>query len=353
MSDAPDFNQAIFVLKYNLRRYRRRITLIVLALVVLVGLNTVFYSVDTEEQGVVLRFGKHVHTTLPGLHVKFPWPIERAINVPTQQVRGLEFGFGTLRAGQVTQYRNTTSEDKRVAEMLTGDLNLGHVEWIVQYRIADPFKFLFKIGGNRDPFQSVEDTIRDASETVMRRLVGDVSVDEVLTFGRDRIAGEAKTEIQRMVDDFDCGVSIVTVKLQSVSPPDPVKDAFDSVNRARQNKERIVNEARGERNRLIPEARGKRDRAIAEAEGYRERVVRAATGRGNAFLSQLAEYKKAPEITRTRLYLEAMEDLLATVQQKIVIDESVHSVLPLLNLGEGTPRTAPAAGSTGRKGGNR
>jgi membrane protease subunit HflK len=345
MSDAPDFNQVIFTVKYWFRRYRKRVVSVAAFLLVLLVLNSIFYSVNTEEQGVLLRFGRHVKTTDPGLHVKLPWPVEEVINVPTQQVRGLEFGFGTLRAGQVTQYRSPTAEDMRVAEMLTGDLNLGHVEWIVQYRIADPYKFLFRIGGDRDPFQAVEDIIQDASETGMRRLVGDVSVDEVLTFGRDRMASLAKTELQEMVDGFDCGVSIVTVKLQSVSPPDPVKDAFDAVNRARQNKERVVNEARGERNRLIPEARGKRDRAIAEAEGYRERVVRTATGRANAFLSQLAEYKKAPEITRTRLYLEAMEDLLSTVERKTVIDESIRGVLPLLNLDEG------ALTPTGRKGG--
>ncbi|HUU83138.1 MAG TPA: FtsH protease activity modulator HflK [Phycisphaerae bacterium] len=336
MSQTSEFNQAIFEFKYKFRQHRRRITVIAIVLLVLLGVNSVFYSVDTEQQGVVLRFGRHAETTQPGLHAKFPWPIEQVTNVPTQEVRGLEFGFGTLRSGQKSQYRSPTAEDKRVAEMLTGDLNLGHVEWIVQYRIADPYKFLFKLGGSRNQFKAVEDTIQNASETVMRLLVGDVSVDEVLTFGRDRIAGDAKRLLQEAVDGFDCGVTIVTVKLQSVSPPESVKDAFDSVNRARQNKERIVNEARGERNRLIPEARGKRDRAIAEAEGYREKVVRTTQGRANAFLAQLAEYEKAPEITRTRLYLEAMQDLLATVKQKIVIDESVRSVLPLLNLNEAT-----------------
>lgn len=347
MSEAPDFKQAIFELKYHLKRHQRRITLVVVGLGVLLGLNSVFYSVAAHEKAVVLRFGKFHETTDPGLHTKAPWPIDQAIPVPTEEVRVLEFGFGTIEAGQVTRFRNPTFEDNTVAEMLTGDLNLGHVEWIVQYRIADPYKFLFKIGGSRNPFQAVEDTIRVSSETVMRQLVGDVSVDEVLTFGRDRIAGDAKRLLQEMMDRFDCGVSIVTVKLQSVSPPDPVKDAFDSVNRARQNKERAVNEARGERNRLIPEARGKRDRVIAEAEGYRERVVRTATGRANAFLAQLAEYEKAPEITRTRLYLEAMEELMITVRNKVVIDESIRGVLPLLNLSE------PVSTPTGKKGGQR
>lgn len=346
MSQAPDFNKALFELSYQFRRYRRRVGIATVVVAVLLLLNTTFYSVNTEEQGVVLRFGRHVANTDPGLHAKLPWPIDAVVNVPTQQVRGLEFGFGTLLPGQVTQYRSPSAEDQRIAEMLTGDLNLAHVEWIVQYRIADPYKFLFRIGGPRDPFEAVESTIAAASETVMRGLVGDVSVDEVLTFGRDRIASEAKGLLQDMVDGFDCGVHIVTVKLQSVAPPHSVKDAFDAVNRARQNKERVVNEARGERNRLIPEARGKRDRAIAEAQGYRERVVRTAQGRANAFLSQLAEYEKAPEITRTRLYLEAMQELLATVADKTIIDESVRGILPLLNLSESTDR--PIAGKGGK-----
>jgi membrane protease subunit HflK len=163
-------------------------------------------------------------------------------------------------------------------------------------------------------------------------LVGDVSVDEVLTFGRDAIASNAKRELQKMLDRFDCGINILALKLQSVSPPEPVKDAFDSVNRARQNKERVVNDALGERNRLIPEARGRRDRTIAEAEGYEALTVRAATGHAGAFLAKLEEYKKAPEVTRTRLYLEALENLLQRVDDLLIIDRSVSSPLPLLNL---------------------
>ena len=173
----------------------------------------------------------------------------------------------------------------------------------------------------------------------MRQLVGNVSVDEVLTFGRDRIAGEAKQELQKMLDGFDCGVTIVAVKLQTVSPPELVKDAFDSVNRARQNKERVINDARGERNRLVPAARGKRDRNITEAEGYRERGGRTATGRANGFLAQLAEYEKAPEITRTRLYLEAMEEVYGAVQSKVIVDADLQGrTLPLLQLDPGDNR---------------
>ncbi len=330
----PDFTQMMAELKYILQRYRR---LIVVIGVVGVGsflVGSTAYTIGPDEEGVVLRFGRHVDSTSPGLHWKLPWPVDSVLRVPVTRVQKLEFGFATPMPTRRTQFRATTASTNDVARMLTGDLNLAHVEWIVQYRILDAAKYLFKIGGprRRDQRSNVEDTIRDASETVMRRLVGDVSVDDVLTTGRDQIATDGKRELQEYLDGFDCGVTIVAVKLQTVSPPEPVKDAFDAVNRARQNKEQVVNNARGERNRRIPEARGMRDRMIAEAEGYQDRVVRTATGMANAFSSKLAEYKKAPEVTRTRLYLEAMEDVLSEVDDIIIIDESVRGILPLLNL---------------------
>lgn len=169
----------------------------------------------------------------------------------------------------------------------------------------------------------------------MRRLVGDVSVDHVITIGRDQIAGDAKVQVQEMLDGFETGIDVVTVKLQAATPPDEVKDAFDQVNRARQIKERMVNDALKERNRQIPAARGERDGAISKAEGYKERVVKEMTGRANAFLARLEEYEKSPEVTRTRLYLEAMEKVLLQVEHKIVLDESIRGVLPLLQLDPG------------------
>ena len=341
-----EFDQAMVELKYHLRRHRRLIALAVVVVVGLILVSSVFYSVAPDEEGVLLRFGRHTKSVDPGLHTKFPWPVDQVINVPIQKINTLEFGFATAAAGRVTQYRKPTREDLQVAEMLSADLNLAHVEWIVQYRIADASRYLFKLGGERNQTTTVEDAIQDASETVMRQLVGNVSVDEVLTFGRDRIAGDAKQELQKMLDGFDCGVTIVAVKLQTVSPPETVKDAFDSVNRARQNKERVINEARGERNSQIPKKRGQRDRAITEAEGYRELVVRTATGRANAFLARMTEYQKAPEITRTRLYLEAMEELLQQVDEKVIIDESIRGLVPLLNLD--AAGSAPAAGKRGR-----
>jgi membrane protease subunit HflK len=345
MSD--DLDQAMTEMMYVLRRYRRLIVLVIVIIAAIWLLQTTFYSVEADQKGVVLRFGAHVRDTDPGLHAKLPWPIEEAIRVPVQRVQTVEFGFSTVSPGRRTQYATQSADHRDIARMLTGDLNLAHVEWIVQYRIRDAAKFLFQIAptGRQSQAQAVQDIIRDVSESVLRKLVGDVSVDAVLTFARQQIATDAQIEIQEMLEAFDSGVHIVTVKLQSVTPPDPVKDAFDAVNRAKQNKERVVNEARGERNRLVPEARGKRDRTIKEAEGYRERIVKAGRGRANAFLAKLAEYEKAPEVTRSRLYLESMEEILEQVGEIVVIDDAVRGVLPLLNLNETLDSSAGRGGA--------
>ena len=270
----------------------------------------------------------------------------------------MEFGFGTAQPGRVTRYAPKSADDLEVAEMLTGDLNLGHVEWIVQYRVKDSEQYLFKVGTaeaisrSRLPSGSdfevnpaVPDTIRDVSESVMRKLVGDSSIDYVLTIGRDQIAKDAEILIQEELDGFETGVDVVTVKLQTTAPPTAaVQDAFQDVNRARQKKERLINEAQGERNFKIPAARGAKDKAISEAEGYQSRIVLETTGKINAFLAQLKEYEKAPAVTRQRLYLEAMEEILAKVGSKTIIDESVRGVLPLLNLDADTPMPAVGKG---------
>ncbi len=313
--------------------YRRHIIWAIIILVLIIVLGSTFYSVEADSEAVVLRFGRYERTTNPGLCGKLPWPIEKVYSVPVQSIQTLEFGFATARPGRVTNYAPSSRAHQAVANMLTGDLNLAHVEWIVQYRIKDAFSYLFKIGGDRDSAKAIKDVLNDVSESVMRKLVGDASVDEVITIGRDQIAGDSKLEIQKMMDKYQTGIEIVTVKLQSATPPEAVKDAFDEVNRARQNKERIINEARGMRNQQIPAARGKRDQAITEAAGYKERVVRTVTGQVNAYLSQLAEYKKSPEVTRTRLYIETVEQIMSQVNSKIIIDKSIEGVLPFLDLG--------------------
>ena len=329
----------------------------ILAIIALVGfiLYSSFYRVDASEQGIVLRFGKHVRTVEPGLQIKLPWPVENVYTVPVHKVQSLEFGFKTLEAGRKTEYARRDSQLDDVADMLTGDLNIAHVEWVVQYKIQDAVASLFNLSDESSMYSdfvanihkhdinpALPDVIRDVSETVLRKLVGDASVDSVLTMGREGIASQAKLEIQQMLDEFETGVEVITVKLQTTSPPEPVKDAFQDVNRARQNKERQVNEAEGERNRQIPAARGKRDQLISEAEGYKERVVKEALGKIAAFNAKLAEYEKAPDVTRQRLYLEAMQEVLAQVGDKTIIDESVNQMLPILNLNQ--PANNPLRG---------
>jgi len=329
----------------------KRVQIGFLAFFLLMEIWSVFYRIGASEEGVVLRFGRKVATVTPGLHVKLPWPIDKVHKVPVQRIQSLEFGFETSQAGRKTVYASKTSDDLEVAEMLTGDLNLGHVEWIVQYRVKDPINFLFKIGSTEridpkslpsgttsDVNPAVPDTISDVSESVMRKLVGDSSIDYVLTIGREQLAKKAEEMIQAELDSFEAGVEIITVKLQTTSPPTArVQDAFQAVNRARQKKERVVNEALGERNSKIPAARGAKDKAIAEAEGYHDRVVLETTGVTNAFLAKLAEYEKAPDVTRKRLYLEAMESILSQSQRKTIIDDSVRGVLPFLNLDQSSP----------------
>lgn len=331
----PEFAEVQAHINRIWRLYRRRVYAVLAVLALLWLSMTMYYKVGPDSEGVVLRLGQYSMTAQPGLHFKLPWPIDRYFNVPVRKVQSIEFGYLTEAAGRRTRYAHPTEDMKTLSRMLTGDLNLAHVEWVVQYRIKDANEYLFRIGGGPDHATNAEDLIEDVSEAVMRRIIGDVSVDSVITTGREDIAERAAIEMQMMLDSYESGIKIVKVKLQSATPPDTVKDAFDAVNRAKQNKERVVNDAKGERNRLIPEARGKRDRAIAEAEGYALKTIKEATGRANAFLAQLLEYEKAPEVTRTRLYIEAMEEILQQVDEKVVIDESVEGVLPLLNLGDG------------------
>ena len=350
--EVEDFQRA---LHEQWQRHRGGVVGIVILLLVIWAVGSMFYKVDADSRGVVLRLGKPQPPTMPGLHFKAPWPIDKVYKVPVEKVQSEEFGYRTVSAGRRTEYANPSQHDLSLARMLTADLNLAHVEWAVLYRIGDPNKYLFKIGGGpgSDPERNARDLIRDVSEAVMRRIIGDVSVDSVITIGREQIAAAARSQMQEMLNSFDSGITIVAVKLQSATPPDPVKDAFDAVNRSKQVKERVVNEAKGERNKQIPAARGLRDRAIAEAEGYALRRQKEATGRANAFLSRLAEYDKAPQITRVRLYLEAMEEVFSRVPEKIIIDESVQGMLPLLHLDAGGSGVAATGTASGVKGGGR
>lgn len=299
---------------------------IVLAVVAVILLVGSVYQVSPEEIGVILRFGKFTRTSDPGLHFKLPLGIEKLTRVPVQRQLKLEFGFRTARPGVRSEFR-VTPETVKEAVMLTGDLNVVVVEWIVQYKIKDPYKFLFKI-------RNVEDTFRYMNEAVVRRIVGDNSVDEVITVGRARIATEAKEELQKLCDVYEIGIAVDQLIFQDVNPPDPVKPSFNEVNEALQEKERKINEAWSEYNQEIPKATGEAEQTIRSAEGYAMERVNRAQGDAALFTSVYKEYARAPLVTRKRLYIETINDVLSKVKKKIIVDEKQKNFLPLLNLGE-------------------
>lgn len=295
-----------------------------LALLVLIGLATSFYTVQPEERAVVKRFGRVVSIQEPGLHFKLPFWIDRAWPVPTERVLKQEFGFRTLQADQRTQYAKGADEDQE-SLMLTGDLNVIDVEWVVQYRISDPTKYLHRV-------RAQPEAIRGVSEAVMRRIVGNRLGSDVLTVGRVEIAAAARQEMQQILDEYDIGVHISTVELQDVTPPDPVKPAFNEVNEARQEKERLINEAEKRRNQLVFRAQGEAQQRIAEAEGYAAERTNMAKGEAARFTAVLAEYRQAPDVTRRRLYLEMIDKVLPRIGQLYVVQEGQTMPIPLLNL---------------------
>ncbi|MEZ4873282.1 MAG: FtsH protease activity modulator HflK [Bdellovibrionales bacterium] len=280
-----------------------------------------FYTVQPDEEAVVLRFGKYTATTKPGLHFKLPLGIDQAIKVKTQLILQEEFGFRTRStSGKRTTYSQKGFDEESL--MLTGDLNVADVEWITQFQIAEPKKFLFHV---RDPIQN----IRDISEAIMRRVVGDRLVNDVLTVGRTEIAAEAKKLTQEILDKYDIGVKVVSIKLQDVNPPEPVKPSFNEVNEAKQEQEQAINQAEKYYNQVIPEAKGKAEQRIAEAEGFAEKVLNEAKGDAERFESLLKAYKRAPQITRDRLYIESLEKVLKKIDNITVIDPEVKGVLPV------------------------
>ncbi len=301
------------------------IKLIVVAVFILILLAGSIYQIRPEEIGVILRFGKFVRTSDPGLHFKAPLGIEKLIKVPVQRQLKMEFGFRTTRPGIRTEYRVTT-ESIREAVMLTGDLNVAVVEWIVQYKIKDPYKYLFKI-------RDAETTFRYMNEAVVRKVVGDNSVDEVITVGRARIANEAKEELQKLCDLYEIGIEVNQLIFQDVNPPDQVKPSFNEVNESLQEKERKINEAWSEYNELIPRSRGEAEQMISAAEGYAMERVNNSKGDANRFIAIYREYARAPLVTRKRLYLETINVILPKIGKKIIFDEKQKNILPLLNLG--------------------
>lgn len=294
---------------------------LILAGIALLWAASGIYQVDSSEVGVVLRFGKVTRTTTPGLHWHLPAPAERVVKVPVTVVSKQELGFRTIDPGPPARYRSVVEE----ARMLTSDGNIIDLDFIVQYRIQDPLKFLFNV---RDPV----DTLRDCAESAMREVVGGADINSTLTEGRARIQSAAQDLLQGMLDSYESGLLVTTVKLQDVEPPEPVQDAFKDVIAAEQDRERMINEAEGFSNDILPKARGVAAQRLNEARGYAETVVKKAEGEAGRFSAILTAYTLAPEITRTRMYLETMETILPK-SEKIIVDSALSGdVVPLLDL---------------------
>ena len=296
--------------------------IVIVIIVAILGMGSI-YTVQPEEVAVVIRLGKVIGTSDPGLHFKIPLGVDRVMKVPVQRQLKQEFGFETLQPGVRTQFSSRGHEGE--SNMLTGDLNAVVVEWVVQYRVVDPYNFMFKV-------RSVTETFRDMSEAVMRKVVGDRTVNEVLTVGRQEIEDLVMQELQLLNDQYETGIRVDQVVLQDVNPPDPVKPSFNEVNQAEQERERLINEAQSEYNKVIPRSEGVARQTIEQAEGYALNRVNRAEGDAARFEALYEEYRKAPEVTRTRLYLETMDRLLNQAGKKVIIDEEVEGLLPLMNL---------------------
>ena len=300
--------------------------IIVLAVLVLLFGSSCFYTVGPDEVGVVQRFGKYARTTSPGLRFKMPRGLEKVTKVKVTFVFKEEFGFRTLQSGVKTRY---ASGSAYLGEslMLTGDLNVAVVPWIVQYRVKDPYKYLFKV-------LDVRSTLRDLAEASMRLVVGDRSVNEVIN-KREEIADAAKELLQKELDEADTGIRVSTVEMKKTNVPEPVQSSFNEVNRAVQEKEKLIYQAREAYNKVIPAAKGNAEKTIRSAEGYALDRINRAKGDAARFSSLYEEYAKAKDVTRRRLYLEAIKDIFPKMGSKYIVDADQKNVLPLLNLGKG------------------
>lgn len=315
---------------------------LLLGVVALVALTTSCYTVEPEEVGVVLRFGRYVEATPPGLHFKLPLGVDRVLKVPVERQLKAEFGFrttGVQEGGGATEYAGGTFDDESL--MLTGDLNIAYVEWVVQYRIVDAYRYLFRV-------RNVDETFRAMSEAVMQEVVGDRTVNEVITVGRDELATLAEQKLQVLADQYETGLHVEQVVLQNVHPPDPVMPSFNEVNQAEQRRSELINTAEARYNEVVPRARGEAEQAIQVAEGYALDRVNRARGEAARFASLFAEYRRAPDVMRKRLYLETMAAVLPRAGRKLVIDgAAAGNLTPLLDLQGATPPATAAAASGG------
>lgn len=319
-----DFMEKLASYRPQAGQYARWVVTGIIVLIAFIVLMTSFYTVTPDEEAVVLRFGKYARTTGPGIHFKLPAPIERAFKVKVAHIYKEEFGFRTETPGVRTGYRKGVSYMNE-SIMLTGDLNIADVEWIVQYKIKNPEHWLFNV---RDRI----DTIRAVSESALRMVAGDRSITEVLTVGRVEIGLKMQELMQELLDRYEIGVSVITVQLQDVNPPDEVKPSFNEVNQAKQDKEKLTNQAWEVYNKTIPAMEGSALRMISEAEGYALNRVNRAKGDAERFIALWKEYNQARDVTRRRLYLETMAEVMPSLNNKFIIDEKLKSFLPLLNL---------------------
>ena len=318
----PPLNRPVHVVGAPFPISPRWLLAVPLALVVVYGLLSSFYTVSPESVAVVQRFGKFRETTNPGLHFKLPYGIDTATIVPIRRQLKLEFGFGSPSATNPDQVGDEPDKER---DMVTGDLNAVNVEWVLQYSITDPKQYLFN-------FRSPGATLRDLTESVVCQVIGDRTVDEVLTIGRNEIEADSLLRLKAILENLSIGVSAEQVQLMNVHPPGPVQRSFDEVNRAQQERSQMINEANGEYNRVIPRARGLAEQRISAAEGFAVQRVNQAEGDVVRFKELLAQYEKAPAITRRRLYLETMNEVLPKLGPKIILDEDAKQFLPLMNL---------------------
>jgi membrane protease subunit HflK len=292
-------------------------------LLILIGVFTSYFTVPADSEAVLLRFGKYERTVTSGLHFKLPFGLEQKYIVPVERQLKMEFGFAT--DGATSRYQSSRNERQQEQSMITGDKNSALVEWVVQYRIDNPEKYLFRV---RDP----ELTLRDASESVMREVVGDRTVDEVITIGRKAIEVESEEKLDALVRLYGLGLQINQVQLKNVNPPQPVQSSFNEVNQAQQERASMINVAKGKYNKAVPRTKGEADQKVSRAEGEAKQRVNEAKGDAERFLALYQEYQKAPAITRQRLYLERVTEVLPRLKSKIIMDEGATSPLPLLDL---------------------
>jgi membrane protease subunit HflK len=318
MATMKNFNPDWEVPRFNFKWVLRGAA----ALFIIAALLSCFSTIPADSDGVLIRFGKYRDTLKPGLYFKLPLGIDRIEIVAVQRQEKLEFGFSTPGATNPDQ---ASRDEDAEQSMVTGDLNMALVEWVVQYRIIDARQYLFAV-------RSPGGTVRDASESVMREVVGDRTVDEVLTIGRQEIENESLERLKKITEHYGLGVSVMQVQLKNVHPPRGVQASFNEVNQAQQEREQLINVANGEYNKAVPRARGEADQKLSGAQGYALKRVNEAQGDAERFNALLSEYLKAPEVTRQRIYLETMAEVLPSLERKVILDEKVGGLLPLLQL---------------------